>query len=632
MNLKKGCLALSAVAIAVAGHAQVFTKIGPVPTGANLNGVEFLSASTGFVVGEGHEFYRTNNGGLTWSRITLPGYADGPLYNITFVNQSVGFIAGNSAQGSIDIFRTLDGGNSWQNVQSFPLGGSWYHIDFVDQNVGFMGSNGAIVRTTDGGQSWILRSWYPNCPVIFGMDFISADVGLVGGLMAGGSDEGIFKTTTGGQIWRLKYPHAVNDVIYLTNDVVISIDGIETIKSIDGGETWQRTFGQVPTGLVDMEKIDENTVMGVSGAGDVWKTMDGGFSWRQTLVGEGDLPAMWAIKFRDAMNGHVVGQSGAIFSSTDGGETWTRINRGISRDWNALAAFSNNEVLLAGHHGYIQKTTDAGSHWTPQLLDPPTFGRDTSFSDIEVTSANEVIAVGHWGGLFKSFDRGENWVNLSSALSIDYYPNGVEFVDANNGWMVGWDYTWGEKKYVQRTFDGGFTWDVAPQVNVPAQDVEFRGQLGWILSGEYMRRTTNGGNTWTLGQLPLNQGSPPSTSQMSFGTDAVGYVVGWDGYIAKTINGGASWTRIGPNLPGTVYLGVVSSGPNEVWVCGAQSGGGSAVVRRSLDGGQTWRTWTLSGQYTTPYRMLKTSGFMYVAGYAGEVWKLPLVQRRRSEG
>jgi photosystem II stability/assembly factor-like uncharacterized protein len=632
MVLMRGCFAFLAFSAAFAAHSQDFIKVAPLPTGANLNAVEFTSASTGFIVGEGHEFYKTSNGGLTWNRVALPGYPDGPLYNITFVNQSVGFIAGNSAQGSIDIFRTLDGGASWHNVQSFPLGGSWYHIDFVNQNVGFMGSNGAIVRTMDGGQSWILRSWYPNCPVIFGMDFISADVGLVGGLMAGGSDEGIFKTTNGGQIWRLKYPHAVNDVIYLTNDVVLSIDGIETIKSIDGGDTWQQTFGQVPTGLFDMEKIDETTVVGVSGAGDVWKTSDGGFSWRQTLVGEGDLPASWYINFRDTLNGHVVGQSGAIFSSGDGGETWVRMNKGISRDWNALAAFSNGEVVLAGHHGYVQKTANAGVSWTPQLLDPPTFGRDTSFSDIDVTSENEAVAVGHWGGLFKTFDRGENWLNLNGAFSIDYYPNAVEFVDANNGWVVGWDYTPGDKKYVQRTFDGGFTWQVAPQVNVPAQDVQFRGQLGWILSGEFIRRTTNGGNAWTLGQLPLNEGSPPSTSQLSFGTDSVGYVVGWDGYIAKTTNGAASWTRIGPNLPGTVYLGVFASGPNEVWICGAQSGGGAAVVRRSLDGGQTWRIWSLPGQYTTPYRMLKTAGFMYVCGYAGSVWKLPLTQRRRSDG
>ncbi|MGI8923199.1 MAG: WD40/YVTN/BNR-like repeat-containing protein [Fimbriimonadales bacterium] len=293
-----------------------------------------------------------------------------------------------------------------------------------------------------------------------------------------------------------------------------------------------------------------------------------------------------------------------------------------------MAAFSDSRIVLAGHHGYVQMTTDRGSHWTPQLLDPPTFGRDTSFSDIQVIDSNTSIAVGHWGGLFKSTDRGENWINLSCTQSIDYYGNGLEFVDANNGWMVGWDYTQGVYMNTWRTRDGGLSWEPAPQINVPGLDIEFLGQKGWLLTpGRPLWRTQNGGETWAMSNLATNAGSSPSPSQMAWGNASFGYVCGWDGYIAKSVNGGASWTQLGQMQEGMTYLGVLAIGSNEVWVCGAREGGGQAVVKRSVDGGATWRTWNLPGQYTTPYQMIKTPSYLYVSGYSGAVWRMPLGTR-----
>ncbi|MFM9995666.1 MAG: GC-type dockerin domain-anchored protein [Phycisphaerales bacterium] len=68
--------------------------------------------------------------------------------------------------------------------------------------------------------------------------------------------------------------------------------------------------------------------------------------------------------------------------------------------------------------------------------------------------------------------------------------------------------------------------------------------------------------------------------------------------------------------------GVLAQG-NEVWVCGAKSGGGGgALVRRSTDQGMTWQTWNLDGKFTTPYRMVRTPHALYACGYGGEIWRV----------
>ncbi|MBA3726490.1 MAG: hypothetical protein H0W86_08560, partial [Armatimonadetes bacterium] len=311
-------------------QAQTFTQVAPLPTSADLWGVDFVSPSIGFIAGEGHTLFKTTDGGDNWTSVALPGYQDGPFYNVTFATPSLGFVSGNSAIGSKDIFRTVDGGATWAQVQSFPLGGSWYHQDYIDGTTGFMGSNGGLVRTQDAGETWLLRSGYPDCPVISGMDFIDANTGLVSGLIAGSSDEGIFKTTNGGQTWRLKHPRAANDVVYLSDLIAVADSGVGVVRTHDGGETWFQTGATIETGLGDIEVLGSNTLVGVSLGGDIWRSDDGGYSWNLRWIGEGDLPASWSVSFQDSLNGHVVGPSGAILASADGGLNWTRVNRGIS--------------------------------------------------------------------------------------------------------------------------------------------------------------------------------------------------------------------------------------------------------------------------------------------------------------
>lgn len=371
---------------------------------------------------------------------------------------------------------------------------------------------------------------------------------------------------------------------------------------------------------MDIEKSGPTNLVGVSGSGDIWRSADSGTSWSQVWIGEGDLPGNWSVRFRDSLNGVVSGVRGLMYVTHDGGLTWARLNRGAAFEGNGIVALSDDTIVMAGHHGFAQRLT-VGGGWTLSLIDPPTFLRDTSYSAVSSVGPNFVYAVGHWGSMARSLDGGNTWQNLAGVVSMDFYANDVVFTSALNGWMTGWDYSL-VRQESYKTTDGGLSWQVLPNGNFPGVAIDVVGQNVWIQSGAQRNwRSTDGGASFTVGDLPYNSGSAPSVSDVSYANATLGYACGWDGYLVKTTDGGVTWTQLGSMIVDTTYLGVLATG-SELWVCGGTRGGGNAFVKRSLDGGATWQSWSFGGQYTTPYRMARSATRLFVTGYNGETWML----------
>ena len=188
---------------AIAFGQNQWTRQSPFPAARNLTGVAWATSTHGFASGEARTFIETFDGGVTWNSVNIGASTSDPFYNTYCRDADNCFVIGND----LDHWRTTNGGATWQQIASFPSGGSWRLIDFVSASVGFMGSNGATARTTDGGATWTLMSDFPACPVMYGMDFRDAQVGLVGGNRVSTTDggPGIFKTTDAGVTWVRKF-------------------------------------------------------------------------------------------------------------------------------------------------------------------------------------------------------------------------------------------------------------------------------------------------------------------------------------------------------------------------------------------------------------------------------------------
>ena len=595
-----------------------WTRQSPLPAARNLTGVAWATPTHGFASGESETLVETSDGGGTWHNVNLGISPSDPFYNVYCRDADNCFVIGNGTGNGPDHWRTTNGGMTWQQITNFPNGGSWRQIDFVSASIGFMGSNGATTRTTDAGATWTLMSGFPDCPVIYGMDFRDAQVGLAGGNRISFTDggPGIFKTTDAGVTWVRKFSQSANDVLWLSGTTAIATVGVSIYRSTNAGETWSEISGQISTGFVKMTLLPNGTIVGVSGQGDAWRSADGGFNWTQTLVGLGALPASWNVSFFDNQLGAIVGQSGFIFKTTDGGLTWAMLNNGIGGvEFRDLEMFDESAGLAVGDDGYFLRTANGGTRWETGRLQVTgvVVGRNENLQAVSIVDANFAVAAGFDGVVYKTSDRGMTWQSIGYPnLPGEYFISDVKFINHNFGYVVG--SRPGIPEGLFRTTDGGATWTpVFPNVGYSIDFVD--ANHGWVVGVSGVGyRTTDGGATWQQIILP-NQGFTPTISKIDFINANVGWAVGWDGYAAHTTDGGNTWQlqNIAPSTH--VILGLHVSSEMEAFAVGASSVGGSGSFYHTNNAGATWDNFSLPSQYSlssifaTPSRNLWTSGY-----------------------
>ncbi len=132
--------------------------------------------------------------------------------------------------------------------------------------------------------------------------------------------------------------------------------------------------------------------------------------------------------------------------------------------------------------------------WTSQNS-----GVTTSLNDVYFTDAQTGWAVGDNGVIVYTTDGGQTWAGQTSGTTERL--KAVFFIDADKGWAVGGS----TKKTMLRTIDGGSTWEDISANNIPNAvmlDVAFAdANTGWVISGDSVYMTTDGGDVWVKEDL-----------------------------------------------------------------------------------------------------------------------------------
>lgn len=151
----------------------------------------FLDVNTGFV-GGGNNLYRTNDGGLSWNQVTLPSGVS-TIEDIEFTSMSNGYLV-NSGTGGL--LTTNDGGSTWTAV-SLPTSETAIRVEFFDGNNGLIGcENGVILYTHDGGATWSAGSNPdPDLSDISSITMTSPTTCYIG------AQQRILHSLDGGQVW-----------------------------------------------------------------------------------------------------------------------------------------------------------------------------------------------------------------------------------------------------------------------------------------------------------------------------------------------------------------------------------------------------------------------------------------------
>jgi photosystem II stability/assembly factor-like uncharacterized protein len=124
----------------------------PLPTGQVLHGVDLVSPSEAWAVGEAGLILHTTDGSVSWA--AQNSATNQQLNAVRFLDSQHGWAAGGV------LLYTTDGGQTWvAGTRTGNLMGTMYSVDFVDTSNGWaVGTEGGVLRSTDGGHTWQTHS------------------------------------------------------------------------------------------------------------------------------------------------------------------------------------------------------------------------------------------------------------------------------------------------------------------------------------------------------------------------------------------------------------------------------------------------------------------------------------------
>jgi photosystem II stability/assembly factor-like uncharacterized protein len=212
--------------------------------------MKFIDRKFGWII-ETFSVWRTDDGGRNWKKTTLfskPEEQGQPTGGF-FLNSNKAWVCGTKGR----VFITSDGGRTWdiKNVDGFS---EFSNIEFINEREGWLNSslNGTMYRTLDGGNSWQLLPKLTSGAHLESINFIDDQLGwAVGRLVNEDSDRAstkgiVLNTRDGGLNWQpinVGGQESFFNRIHFTDSLngwLFAQDNIYHTKN--GGETWDREF------------------------------------------------------------------------------------------------------------------------------------------------------------------------------------------------------------------------------------------------------------------------------------------------------------------------------------------------------------------------------------------------------
>lgn len=412
-----------------------------------------------------------------------------------------------------------------------------------------------------------------------------------------------------------------------------------------------------PTGndILNVKFINEQTGWFVGNCGTIFKTTDGGQNWLPiitkytcdfTAVDPVDENNIWIVGYGYSTENILCDPSFKVLNSCDGGNSWSLKLNGATflcdsiykrlRYYLEDVCFMDiNTGFVVGDSGMILKTTNGGTSWTLQQQSKQYHFKSVQFFDSQlgfVAGGSGFITSGHLphqddltddGIILKTMDGGNTWQTVFSD-TIAFFD--MYFLNPSIGWAVGvsqWFIELGEigyKLWFMKTTDGGNNWGQINVETIPAllYNTFFIDELNGYATGSGGRilKTKDGGKHWTT--------MWPATYSLIdiYCFDTLHVVgVGTDHVIIETTNGGASWFHRDTSL---LPFGSI----NSIHFINPDTGMfiQSGELFRTTDKGQTWqnkghmRLWDITCYGEKDCWGVGYSGIIVYSSDAGSSW------------
>jgi photosystem II stability/assembly factor-like uncharacterized protein len=334
------------------------------------------------------------------------------------------------------VWKTTNGGLGWTNITDGKTDISSVGAIAIapsDANVVYVGTGesqlredltfgSGMYRSTDGGENWqpigLIDTHQITDIIVDPRDPERVFVSAIGHAFGPNAERGVFRTTDGGASWK--------KVLFLNDSTGaqdLSMDPSNPRVLYAAMYKFQRTPWSMDAG---------------GGRSGLWKTVDGGDTWRELTFNEGiprrplgkiGVDVSPANPRRVYASIEAPDSAGGIFRSDDAGETWQRMNtdpRFWVRAWyySAVTADPKDENTVYVMNLQVMRSIDGGR--TFSVVRVP--HGDTHILWIDPKDNTRMIN-GNDGGAVVSFDRGQSWSTMYNQPTAQFYH-----VTTDNQW------------------------------------------------------------------------------------------------------------------------------------------------------------------------------------------------------
>ena len=374
----------------------------------------------------------------------------------------------NTTVSTVNFDKSLYEGLTYRSIGPFRGGRSAAVTGVVGKpTLFYMGATGGGVwRTKDGGSTWenisdgffggsigaIAVSEYDNNVIYVG----GGEVTIRGNVSSG---YGMWKSEDAGQTWtsiglpnsrhipRIRIHPKNPDLVYaaVLGDLFKSSDERGVYRSKDGGKTWEKIlFANAGAGAVDLTFDPNNprvlyastwkvsrSPYGLYSGGEgsaLWKSTDGGDNWTEISTNKGmpkgplgisgitvsplNSQRVWAI---------IEAEEGGVFRSDDGGKNWNKVNserKLRQRAWYYSRIYADTQdedgvyVMNVNYH----RSKDGGK--TFETFNAP----HGDHHDLWIAPEdNQRMVIADDGGAQVSYDAGDNWSTYINQPTAQFY-------------------------------------------------------------------------------------------------------------------------------------------------------------------------------------------------------------------
>ena len=279
---------------------------------------------------------------------------------------------------------------------------------------------------------------------LYTVDFVSTREGFVGG--AGGS---LFATTDAGATWTRRSQPAlgtINKLLFTTATAGWAGTSTGLYRTANGGQSWQ----YVPTGdaygyaiaVQDLQFVTPLVGYAVGSGGGINKTTNGGTTWTSLQRRTDKRYTFRAVSFTSPDSGTVVGNEQSRWLTTNGGQTWSFIDyySGHSADYYGY------DILRFNASTYLLAAPDGFKAFSPEY----SYGRDADdgykhalYGLATAGPKGPVVGVGYRTIVRNhpaySLQKDNPWVNVHAPDGTSYPDTyfAADFADAGTFYAVG---------------------------------------------------------------------------------------------------------------------------------------------------------------------------------------------------